>query len=55
MTFTTWMKLLDYYVEKASRCSVYDLADADYISMWEDETPPKEAADEILLDNGFTF
>lgn len=55
MSFKVWMKKVDLIVGSIAGVSVYDLADMDYYSRWEDEIPPKEVALEVLEEEGFPF
>ena len=54
-TFEQWMLKVDQQVIAKSGLSVHDLADAPFRDMYDDETDPAEAADQILIDNGWAI
>lgn len=51
--FEAWMKKVDAELRKVSGLTSEDLADQDYWSMFEDEVHPSEAAEEVLIEEGF--
>ena len=42
--FTEWLRAVDHEVERQVGCSLSDLPDMDFTSMWEDDVKPKSAA-----------
>jgi hypothetical protein len=42
--FTEWLRGVDHEVERQVGCSLSDLPDMDFTSMWEDDVKPKSAA-----------
>jgi hypothetical protein len=44
MTFEEWFYQVDVAVDNATGCSVHDLPDMDYMSMFEDGVKPSAAA-----------
>lgn len=51
--FYTWMAEIDRYVWTLVGCSVYDLPDYSFRSMFDDEVAAEEAANRVLEEAGF--
>ena len=51
--FYTWMAEIDRHVWALAGCSVYDLPDYSFRSMFEDEVTPGEAVNRVLEEAGF--
>jgi hypothetical protein len=55
MTFEQWMKGVDSALLKISGLTHRDIADQPWRDWFDDEVPPKEAAEMALEDEGFPF
>lgn len=53
--FSHWMQQVDEAVWQIAGCSVYDLPDYDFYSMFQDGAPPPEVANEVLSEAGFNL
>ncbi len=51
--FTAWMREVNFIIENKTGLSYNDLPDWDYVSAFEDEISPKDAASEALEDAGY--
>ncbi len=52
--FTKWLKLVDKAVWGMAGCSMHDLPDLDYYSLFAVGSTPAQAADAVLLSVGFS-
>ena len=53
--FSQWMLEVDRFVWMISGCSIHDLPNHDFRTMFEDGASPAEIANEALQEAGFTF
>lgn len=51
--FEKWMEKVNKEMKNIASVSVDDIDDFDYYNMFLSETPPKEAAQEALMNAGF--
>ncbi len=51
--FQTWMLKVDAVLNATASVDSNDLADWTYRDAFEDEMPPEEAAQEVLVENGW--
>jgi len=51
--FSQWMEISDGYVWQLAGCSIYDLPDCDFRSMFDDGIEPAEAVNSMLQEAGF--
>ncbi len=55
LTYAQWMRAVDAHVSRIAGVSVHDLADFCSRDQWHDAVPPAEAAEEVLIEEGFPF
>ena len=53
MTFEKWMQAVDQGVDAIAGLSAHDLADAPFRDLYDSGESPNEAAEYVLLDNGY--
>jgi len=51
--FQDWMRRVDAVLNATASVDSNDLADWGYKNAFEDEMPPEEAAQEVLVENGW--
>ena len=51
--FESWMLKVDAILTATASIDSNDLSDWEYRTAWEDEMPPEEAAQEVLVENGW--
>lgn len=53
--FSSWMETIDCHVWMLAGCSVYDLSNCDFSSMFEAGFAPAEVANNIVIESGVGF